>query len=288
MCGPTFRLIPTIVAAAFLLLFFGAGAALAQAGQGAYAGDSVCLECHEEAKESIASTSHGKSGFDQLSSRGCEACHGPAKAHSEDPGDESLLPTLLNLTPTSSRHAAKPATRGRRSSSGITAPIASAACRASRAIRCTTSSPRPGSSRRTPRRSSATSATRTSAPTPGSARTTRSARVRSSAPTATTRTARKRRPSSSTRRSTSSATAVTPRSAARSCGITLRCARDCTHLSHAPHGSNHLKLQRTSVALHLSAVPLQHPAPRARSTTATTQRRRRATVSNRDFSRACT
>ncbi len=30
-------------------------------------------------------------GVSQLSSRGCEACHGPARAHSEDLGDEALL-----------------------------------------------------------------------------------------------------------------------------------------------------------------------------------------------------
>lgn len=61
---------------------------------GEYAGAETCLECHADMGDTLAPTPHGKGGFGKLSDRGCETCHGPAKAHSENPDDASLLPSI--------------------------------------------------------------------------------------------------------------------------------------------------------------------------------------------------
>src|SRR5688572_6763599 len=63
-----------------------------------YAGAAACLECHAEMGDTLAPTLHGKSGFTELSDRGCETCHGPAKGHAEDPGDDALIPKFTELS----------------------------------------------------------------------------------------------------------------------------------------------------------------------------------------------
>jgi len=65
----------------------------------AYAGTETCLECHADMGDTLAPTPHGKSGFAELSDRGCETCHGPGKAHSENPDDPTLVPLLVAKPP---------------------------------------------------------------------------------------------------------------------------------------------------------------------------------------------
>ncbi len=50
-----------------------------------YVGGELCAECHGDYAEVLASTPHGKAGFDKLTTRGCEECHGPGELHLEDP-----------------------------------------------------------------------------------------------------------------------------------------------------------------------------------------------------------
>lgn len=69
---------------------FGMGGALADDGGGKYAGKEVCSECHEDAAAGLANTPHGRSGFAKLSDHGCETCHGPALAHTEDPDNDDV------------------------------------------------------------------------------------------------------------------------------------------------------------------------------------------------------
>jgi DmsE family decaheme c-type cytochrome len=64
----------------------------------AYAEATVCLDCHQEVADGLASTPHGKGGFGELSDHGCQSCHGPALAHTEDPTDEALQPSLAGLS----------------------------------------------------------------------------------------------------------------------------------------------------------------------------------------------
>jgi hypothetical protein len=63
----------------------------------AYAGAAACLECHSDMKDTLAPTLHGRGGFGALSDRGCETCHGPAKAHAENPDGSSLIPAFEKL-----------------------------------------------------------------------------------------------------------------------------------------------------------------------------------------------
>jgi len=62
-----------------------------------YAGGTTCIECHADMTDTLAPTPHGKAGFSELSDRACETCHGPAKAHAEDPGDSALIPAFERL-----------------------------------------------------------------------------------------------------------------------------------------------------------------------------------------------
>ncbi len=72
-----------------------AGATGAQ--ESTYVGSEMCVECHEGYEESLRKTPHGRAGFDALSSRGCEACHGPGSLHVEDPTVTENRPTISTL-----------------------------------------------------------------------------------------------------------------------------------------------------------------------------------------------
>lgn len=59
--------------------------ALAQDEAATYVGAETCAECHGEVADALVTTGHGQAGFGQLSSRGCETCHGPGSVHVDDP-----------------------------------------------------------------------------------------------------------------------------------------------------------------------------------------------------------
>lgn len=56
-----------------------------------YAGISTCKQCHEAQYQAFAGTRMGKTILSNprsaLEARGCEACHGPGRAHAESGGD---------------------------------------------------------------------------------------------------------------------------------------------------------------------------------------------------------
>ncbi len=71
-----------------------------------YAGTDVCLTCHEQVQHAFARTTHAKVFTEKnartpLMLRGCEACHGPGKAHAEAGGDKGVgnLVTFRRETP---------------------------------------------------------------------------------------------------------------------------------------------------------------------------------------------
>jgi len=67
--------------------------ALAQDEPASYVGGETCAECHDGVAEAMMPTPHGQAGFANLTSRGCEACHGPGSKHVDDPEGNSLRVT---------------------------------------------------------------------------------------------------------------------------------------------------------------------------------------------------
>jgi DmsE family decaheme c-type cytochrome len=62
-----------------------------------YAGTASCLECHADMGDTLTGTPHGTAAFSELSDKGCETCHGPAKGHADNPDDTALLPSITKL-----------------------------------------------------------------------------------------------------------------------------------------------------------------------------------------------
>ena len=60
-----------------------------------YAGSAECLDCHKKQLTHFSETIHSKVFFKSprtaLERLGCEACHGPGKAHAESGGDARAL-----------------------------------------------------------------------------------------------------------------------------------------------------------------------------------------------------
>jgi DmsE family decaheme c-type cytochrome len=63
-----------------------------------YAGSETCVACHTEVGDHLATTPHGKEVFAQKATQGCESCHGPAAAHAEDPDNPALRPAIARMT----------------------------------------------------------------------------------------------------------------------------------------------------------------------------------------------
>ena len=81
-------------------------------GNGDYVGSEVCVTCHAEQQKSFVHTimgnamAHPKTATDAL---GCEACHGPGKAHVEAGGGKDTIPvrfTKDSNNPVEERNAA--------------------------------------------------------------------------------------------------------------------------------------------------------------------------------------
>jgi DmsE family decaheme c-type cytochrome len=94
-------LLPTLCAVA-LLTFAGRAWAAPQPPESTppqgYAGSDVCMACHGEVADHLANTPHGSKAFERLAAHGCESCHGPAAAHAENPDDPALRPSITKLS----------------------------------------------------------------------------------------------------------------------------------------------------------------------------------------------
>src|SRR5688572_30061390 len=72
-------------------------AAAATQPAGDYAGEAACLNCHDD--RAYKGTVHGVTFHERTpaATRGCESCHGPAKAHA-DTGDPELMRSFREMS----------------------------------------------------------------------------------------------------------------------------------------------------------------------------------------------
>jgi DmsE family decaheme c-type cytochrome len=80
-------------------------AASAQKAGAGYAGDAACMDCHKDLFAPMAKTAmgqamaHPRTGHE---AKGCESCHGPAKAHAESGGEDKKGMILFGRKSTTS------------------------------------------------------------------------------------------------------------------------------------------------------------------------------------------
>lgn len=84
------------VVAAGLWLGVAAPGAVAQAPE--YVGTDACIGCHEGYDEALGKTPHGGAAYEALTAEGCESCHGPGSDHVENPDDEAKRPRVTDLS----------------------------------------------------------------------------------------------------------------------------------------------------------------------------------------------
>ena len=66
-----------------------------------YMGEVVCKACHQDIANNFEKTPHWKTTYDTRggpSKQGCEACHGPGKAHVESGGDKTKIFRFKNVS----------------------------------------------------------------------------------------------------------------------------------------------------------------------------------------------
>lgn len=65
-----------------------------------YVGSQMCLSCHTDVEESFSETPHGSEAFQAVAEHNCQACHGPGRAHVQDPTNPETWPKmdLLDLS----------------------------------------------------------------------------------------------------------------------------------------------------------------------------------------------
>jgi DmsE family decaheme c-type cytochrome len=83
------------------LLIAAAAPAAAQSQASGYVGDATCMTCHDTEGKSFHQTLHGKAQDPRTpaAQHGCETCHGPGKAHVDDPSKPGSIKVFTTMTP---------------------------------------------------------------------------------------------------------------------------------------------------------------------------------------------
>jgi DmsE family decaheme c-type cytochrome len=76
-------------------------AAAASAQTGNYVGEETCIGCHDTEGKAIHQTLHGKAQLPRSpeAAHGCESCHGPGKAHVDDPAQPESIKRFPSMKP---------------------------------------------------------------------------------------------------------------------------------------------------------------------------------------------
>jgi DmsE family decaheme c-type cytochrome len=66
-----------------------------------YVGTDTCLTCHEGVGRTLQNDPHGRAQNERTpaAGRGCESCHGPGKAHTEDPSVPNSIRRFTRIAP---------------------------------------------------------------------------------------------------------------------------------------------------------------------------------------------
>jgi DmsE family decaheme c-type cytochrome len=82
-----------------LLVLFLAIPAAAQTGN--YVGEDTCIGCHDTEGKTLHQTLHGKAQNPRApeAAHGCESCHGPGKAHVDDPSKPESIKRFTTMKP---------------------------------------------------------------------------------------------------------------------------------------------------------------------------------------------
>ena len=90
---------PFCVLATALIVIGGTAASAQQAGD--YVGEDTCIGCHDTEGKQIHTTLHGQARNPRTpaAAHGCESCHGPGKAHVDDPSRPGSIRRFPTLAP---------------------------------------------------------------------------------------------------------------------------------------------------------------------------------------------
>jgi DmsE family decaheme c-type cytochrome len=72
-----------------------------------YAGEQMCITCHEEKTKGYHGSAHNRAQNPRTpaAGKGCESCHGPGQAHVEGGGDKTKIKNPASMTPSESNEA---------------------------------------------------------------------------------------------------------------------------------------------------------------------------------------
>jgi DmsE family decaheme c-type cytochrome len=88
----------TLAGAIFSLAVVAAPDTAAAEGPIDYVGSETCIGCHQGYQERLDKTPHGKAGFNALTNHGCESCHGPGGLHVAGPEVGANQPRVSDLS----------------------------------------------------------------------------------------------------------------------------------------------------------------------------------------------
>jgi DmsE family decaheme c-type cytochrome len=63
-----------------------------------YVGQETCVTCHDTVESGLDGTPHGSEAFGRMTPHGCETCHGPGSLHVDDPENEATKPRVDLMT----------------------------------------------------------------------------------------------------------------------------------------------------------------------------------------------